>query len=235
METNIYAATPGEYILRTGDCEAPINKRDYKHTGALGCLLELSKSKDFMSGINPKCAIISYNMASEEAYIKLVSDVYNAQGITILAMARKTHFEEVFKINTDAKFTSKSLAKIIRVNRHRFPDIQIYNDLMDNLNKFQAKVTGEIQNINTNKGYKRELAESNIQTSLPGSFKMLVQIGGKVKTIEIEIDIQFDGVEAVINLYSNDYINEKLNYNSNIVRETINVYELLGIACVEEV
>jgi len=96
-----------------------------------------------------------------------------------------------FGINNDKHYTTEELANFIKMNRHFFEKPEIAMKLVSDLKNFEAKVNTILESKNNDRGSVRNLQEQTVNSNIPESFKLNIQVflGMPKEKIAVEIII----------------------------------------------
>lgn len=125
------------------------------------------------------------------------------------------------RINDDnfSGFTPAELAKILRMNRHLFPNKEFFNDLIKSLQEFKAKFDTAFENTNDKKGNIANSVVKNLVSKHEYNFAINLPIfeGLLVSVLPIEVDIDYSG-DAQIKC---NLISVQLNEEIELIKESI--------------
>lgn len=116
-----------------------------------------------------------------------------------------------FAINTNTYRTPKELAQLFKMNRAYFENKSEAMELVTQLQNFKAKIDGEVEKADDNRGNRKLLVQQAVNSNVPQNFKINVPIfkGGKPETIEIEIYIEADDLTCcLISPQANERVEE---------------------------
>lgn len=116
-----------------------------------------------------------------------------------------------FSINTNTYRTPKELAQLFKMNRSFFENKSEAMMLVSELQNFKAKIDGEVEKADDNRGNRKLLVQQAVNSNVPDNFKVNVPIfkGGKPETIEVEIYIEADDLTCcLISPQANERVEE---------------------------
>lgn len=109
-----------------------------------------------------------------------------------------------FGINTGKSWPPTDFGKFIKMNRSFFPDKQVAMSLTTELMNFKATVDNKIERSMNEKGDKSDNFSQVVNSNLPASFKVKLQIfkGSAHEEIEVETFADIDGRDVSFTLIS---------------------------------
>lgn len=157
-EFKINLTTPGEYHFRTGDAPEIIkNDTGIFKTTINGPWEFYSKKYGVNSSQNFPKEGMALRFSYEEKSLIFYENVKDTSGGLIIEGSLNLSKELVnLEINSGKAWTSSHLSQLLKFNRLLFANTEECLELVTNLQKFTAKITTEIQDINDKQGNKTQ-------------------------------------------------------------------------------
>lgn len=157
-EFKINLTTPGEYHFRTGDAPEIIKKRIHAIKTTINGPWEFYSKK---YGVNssqdfPKEGMVLLFSYEEKTLIFHENVRDSSGGSTIDGKLKLSQELQNLEINHGKSWTSSQLSQLLKFNRLLFANTEECLELVTNLQKFTAKITTEIQDINDKQGNKTQ-------------------------------------------------------------------------------
>lgn len=105
---------------------------------------------------------------------------------------------EMLAINTGRTYTPAELGKLLRKNRHLFPDVEKGMELVSQLLNFKAKTTADVQQAQDTRGNKKNNFEIAVETNTPLDFRLKIPIFKGFAPVTLKIEISLDSRAAGI-------------------------------------
>jgi len=144
--------------------------------------------------------------------------------------------EEVKRLKLGKKFSLKSLAEHLKLNKDLCSDHEEVAQIVSSLQKFTGKVTQNLTDKDDNSGSRSHAIEQHFQHDIQTSFivKLPIYKGGLNQgfTVEILMDVR-DGQVSVW-LQSYGYQNAKNEAIRNVVTAEVEQLDKLGYLCIQQ-
>jgi hypothetical protein len=136
--------------------------------------------------------------------IDFFSDPGNYYGSHVGGRLTENTILEEFRIGSSEPWRVADLAKFLRRRRFYFMDTQAGNALIAELSALKVSTTGQIEQVNDNRGNKRNLVEQAVKTDLPTTVWLRAPIyrGQAPVSFEVEIYIELQGAQVLCQLES---------------------------------
>lgn len=212
METEKIVISPAvgtekvELIIREGQAEKLLDPKEpikIALSGTLDAPLEFLKKRLDSGQFEQKRSHLLVNR--ENLTVKLVTNEHDAYevGSVVGTLEFNAKFKE-FGINTGKKWSPTELGLFIKMNRSFFVDKSTAMALTTELMNFKATVDSKIDRMMNEKGDKTDNFSQVVNSNLPPTFKIKIQIfkGYPAEELEIETFANIDGREVSFALIS---------------------------------
>lgn len=189
-----------------GNAPDPINLVEASFTGNIYAV------EDYLKGINQykpvkETAVIVFS--TTDLTIDLDTDPHNPIAVSVIGRLQ-THPKIIeFGINTDKRFDSEGLKKIIKLHPHLFVSKESHSAFLRQLGGFKAKIERDIENSkDTRGGSKSQNNTQVIDLEIEEVFKMKCPLfkGGEVAEFDVSVCYEVSGTGVSFYLESSDLI-----------------------------
>jgi hypothetical protein len=186
----------GELVIREGRALEVKPPENIQIIGQITAPYDYTIHKD----IEWKNALLVVDIA--EGKITFTTDVHAPFGVArIQGMVNDSRVIEKFGINADKKYTSKELAKIIKLNLFYFADHSEAKKVMIALNKFEAKISTTLEDHKDSRGNMKNLLQREVESNVPETITFKAPIIEGQSPIEFVVDICAESTNTGVEFY----------------------------------
>jgi hypothetical protein len=154
--------------------------------------------------------------------IKLITQESDEKLRNII-IGKVSYFDDykALRINNDEYWNPIELSNHLKMNRHLFFDKNLGAELITKLQNIKAKVQGDVEKFDNQKGSKKILFEETVKHNIPDGFELEMQVikgMGKVN-FHVEIDVKYMDMDFSVKLISPDLKQAIDNFKEKIISE----------------
>lgn len=154
------------------------------------------------------------------------SDPYSTH--TITGSLKKDSVLELFKINTDYRYTVNEFVKFIKTMRYYFSDAEEHKKLVESLQKWNVKVETEIKNHNDNRGNSLLMLEKKVgEMGLIQNFNLTIPIyqGYEKQKFTVEIGLDPKNTSVDLFLISDELFEREISFREQLIAAEVSRFE----------
>lgn len=185
-----------ELVIRHGDA-APIREKDpLEINGNINAPAEYVKFRK----PDPKITHLIFDFDSKK--ISLFVDENNELKDVITGQIKTNPFLTQFCINTDKRFSLKSLASVLKRLRYFFKDKEANMEIVSRLMNFSGKFEEFIEAQDNQRGDKLDTHSIKmVQNEIPQSFVLSIPVFKGEESREFQVDILFEKRDKSLSLW----------------------------------
>lgn len=194
---NATAGTPVEIIVREGAAIKHYEPQIVNLSGTIqapGNFIALRKNYHEKEGVHVL-------FSKTDMSITLVLDEREHFKTTIKGSLIKNPDLEYYGINKDKIYTIADLQRFLRMRRSHFTDKDKNLLIVDNLSKFKATVSTDMEQQKTTRGESKNLHETKIKTDLALDFELNMPIFKGCENKKFKVEICFSVRDASVDVW----------------------------------
>lgn len=214
------AEQPGTYTVLKGEA------LEQKPPKAINIVGVLEAPAQFLKGktIDPlKTHLKIFNAEGELELVVNDEDPYSTH--TIKGKLSKDSVLQMFRINTDTRWTIAEFLKFIKTMRFYFADRAAHAKLIDSIQKWSVKIERVIVEHNDNKGNSNFQLETKVQAvdGLVSKFDLNIPIFQGYPKAKFTVEIGLDPKNTAVMLYliSDDLIELEIQTRETAIRDVL--------------
>lgn len=215
---------PGTYTVLKGEA------LEQKPPKAINIVGVLEAPAQFLKGktIDPlKTHLKIFNAEGELELVVNDEDPYSTH--TIKGKLSKDSVLQMFRINTDTRWTIAEFLKFIKTMRFYFADRAAHAKLIDSIQKWSVKIERVIVEHNDNKGNSNFQLETKVQAvdGLVSKFDLNIPIFQGYPKAKFTVEIGLDPKNTAVQLYliSDDLIELEIQTRETAIRDVLKQLE----------
>jgi hypothetical protein len=189
----------GELVIREGDALPVLHPNDIKITGTLGAPYQ------FYEGKKEKIKAIDSHITIKKDQGVIILNVNDQDPYTvvqIIGQLKKDGALDLWKINTDHRWTVQGFLKFIKTQRYFFDNPAECSALVESLQTWNAKVETVIKQHNDNAGNSLQLLEKKVsEIGLKTKFNLHIPLFQGYPKVKFTVEIGFDPKTNSVDLY----------------------------------
>jgi len=186
----------GELVIREGMAVEVKPLKNYEVKGQISAPFDFTAQKD----IDWKKALLLVDIT--EGTLVFKTDLHEPFGVsTITGVVEESSVISKFGINKTNKYTSKDLAKIIKMNLFYFADQSEAKKVIIALNKFEAKISTTLEDHKDTRGNIKNLFQREVESNVPDKIVFRSEIIKGQHPIEFNVDICAESTNAGVEFY----------------------------------
>lgn len=190
---------PGEYIIREGDALPVAYPKSISITGILGAPYQFYEGKkDIIDPVGSHMQI----QKDKGVIILVIGDNKPFGNHQIIGQLKKDGALEIWKINSDKRWTVSEFLKFIKTQRYFFDNPDECTALVSSLQTWNAKVETVIKQHNDNAGNSLNLLEKKVsEIGLKTKFNLLIPLFQGYPKVKFTVEIGLDPKTNSVDLY----------------------------------
>jgi len=220
MEHTINLTTETPYATVTileGKAPDPINPTRAHLSGNIYAVYDYIKVKEQYKGDIKNSALIVFDYTGTRI---LLDDNPNSPVSTLIEAKFEVHPKITeFGINTDKRFSSEDLKRIIKLHPHLFVSKDSHSAFLRQLGNFKAKIERDIENSKDNRGTSKNQNNTMVNNlEIEETFKMKCPLFKGCPAAEFEVVVCYEVSGSGISFYfeSSDLIVQSQNYIDDV-------------------
>ena len=141
------------------------------------------------------------SVGKENGCITLYCDENSATGTEKFGKLELSTEYKKFGINAGKSYTPAELAKLLKSNRHLFPDKEKGMELIGILNAYKANVSTDVEKEQDSRANKKQSQETKVTSNIPEGFKINIPIFKGFKPAKLNVEISLDASGHTLALF----------------------------------